>query len=151
MPDVIARHKASCIVMHIKGTPRDMQENPEYKDLIAEVLLYFEKAVWTANCAGMKQIIIDPGFGFGKTAEHNLILVKNIHEFKKLDCPVMIGISRKSTIGKILGTEVSDRLEGTLALNTIAILNGANILRVHDVKESVRAARITDYYKKIST
>jgi len=149
MREVIAKYKASCVLMHIKGTRKNMQESREYKDLIAEVLLYFEKAVWTANCVGIRQIIVDPGIGFGKTPEHNLMMIKNIYEFKKLDCPVMIGISRKSFIGKILGGEASDRLEGTLALDTISILNGANILRVHDVKEAVRAARITDSYKKI--
>jgi dihydropteroate synthase len=148
MPEVIAKYKASCVLMHIKGTPKNMQQDPEYTDLIAEVLLYFEKAVWTANCVGIRQIIVDPGIGFGKTPEHNLSLIKSIFEFKKLDCPVMVGLSRKSFIGKILGTETGDRLEGTIALDTISILNGANILRVHDVKEAVRAARITDQYKK---
>lgn len=149
MPQVVAEHNATAILMHIKGTPKNMQENPEYSDLIAEILLYFEKAVWKANVAGIDQLIIDPGIGFGKTVEHNLKLIKNMYELKKLDCPVMIGVSRKSVIGKITGAEVNDRLGGTIALNAAAILNNVNILRVHDVKEAVQTAKIMDMYKKI--
>ena len=149
MPVVAAQHKATCVAMHIKGAPKSMQENPVYDNLIAEVLLYFENAVWKANVAGVDQLIIDPGIGFGKTVEHNLMLVKNIFEFKKLDCPIMIGVSNKSVIGKLTGANVEERLGGTIALNTIAILNGVNILRVHNVKEAVRAAKIIDEYKKV--
>jgi len=148
LPMVAAQYKATCIAMHIKGAPKSMQENPVYENLIAEVLLYFENAVWKANVAGVDQLIIDPGIGFGKTVEHNLMLVKNIFEFKKLDCPIMIGVSNKSVIGKLTGANVEERLGGTIALNTIAILNGVNILRVHNVKEAVRAAKIIDEYKK---
>ncbi len=149
MPQVVAEHNATAVLMHIKGTPKSMQENPEYSDLIAEILLYFEKAVWKANVAGIDQLIIDPGIGFGKTVEHNLKLIKNMFELKKLDCPVMVGVSRKSVIGKITGAEVNDRLGGTIALNAAAILNNVNILRVHDVKEAVQTAKIMDMYKKI--
>jgi dihydropteroate synthase len=147
MPKIIAKHKASCILMHMKGRPNIMQVNPSYEDVMAEVLLYFEKAIWKANVEGVEKVIIDPGIGFGKTAEHNLILIKNIYELKKLDCPVMIGVSRKSFIGKLSDTEVGERLSGTVSLNTIAILNGVNILRVHDVKEAVSMAKIVDTYK----
>lgn len=149
MPKVAAKHKASCILMHIKGDPKNMQENPVYDDLIAEVLLYFENAVWKAIIAGIDQLIVDPGIGFGKTVEHNLTLIKYMYEIKKLDCPVMIGVSRKSLIDKISHADIDDRLSGTTALNTISVLNGVNILRVHDVKEAVQAARIIDAYKKI--
>ncbi|MGH2575488.1 MAG: dihydropteroate synthase, partial [Ignavibacteria bacterium] len=149
MPQIVSKHKATCILMHIKGTPKNMQDNPQYENLIAEVLAYLEEAVWKANVEGIDQVIIDPGIGFGKSLENNFTLIKNIFEFKKLDCPVMIGVSRKSLIGKILNSEVNDRLEGTLALNTIAILNGVNVLRVHDVKEAVKASKIVDYYRKI--
>jgi dihydropteroate synthase len=149
MPAVAARHKATCILMHIKGTPGNMQENPVYEDLVAEVLLYFENAVWKANVAGIDQFIIDPGIGFGKTVEHNLKLIKYMYELKKLDCPVMIGVSRKSLIGKISGAEIDQRLSGTVALNSISLLNGVNIIRVHDVKEAVQTAKIIDMYKKI--
>jgi dihydropteroate synthase len=149
MPEVVAKHNASAIIMHIKGTPKNMQENPEYKDLIAEVLLYFENAVWKANVAGIDQLIIDPGIGFGKTPEHNLRLIRNMFELKKLDCPVMIGVSRKSIIGKVTGAEINERLSGTIALNTISILNGVNIIRVHDVKEAVQSVKLIDKYKKL--
>ncbi len=135
--------------MHIKGTPDNMQIDPVYDDLIAEVLLYFENAVWKANVAGIDQLIIDPGIGFGKTVEHNLKLIKRMYELKKLDCPVMVGVSRKSMIGKITGAAVDQRISGTIALNTISILNGVNILRVHDVKEAVQMAKIIDEYKKL--
>jgi dihydropteroate synthase len=149
MPKVAAKHKATCVLMHIKGTPKNMQQNPVYKDLIAEVLLYFEKSVWKAIISGIDQLIIDPGIGFGKTSEHNLTLIKYMFEIKKLDCPVMIGVSRKSLIDKIAKADVDNRLSGTIALNAVSILNGVNILRVHDVKEAVQAARIIDAYRKI--
>ena len=135
--------------MHMKGMPKDMQENPQYNDVVAEVLKYFEDAVWKANVEAIDQLIIDPGIGFGKTPEHNLKLIKSINEFKRLDCPVMIGVSRKSMISKIHKSAVDERLEGTIALNTIASLNGVNILRVHDVKQCVKASKMVDAYKKI--
>jgi dihydropteroate synthase len=149
MAAVVAKHKATCILMHIKGTPKNMQENPEYENVVAEILKYFEQAVWKANVNGIDQVIIDPGFGFGKTTDHNLSIIKNLSEFKKLDCPVMIGISRKSTIGTLSGASPDERLEGTIALNTISILNGANLIRVHDVKENVRASKLIDAYRKL--
>ena len=149
MPKVVAKHKASCILMHIKGSPKNMQKNPVYEDLMAEVLLYFENAVWKAIISGIDQLIVDPGIGFGKTTEHNLTLIKYMYEIKKLDCPVMIGVSRKSLIDNIAHADINNRLSGTIALNTISILNGVNILRVHDVKEAVQASRIIDAYKKI--
>src|SRR3972149_1334328 len=148
MPKVIANHKATGIVMHIKGTPKNMQTEPVYGDLLGEISSYFENAAWKANVEGITQIIIDPGIGFGKTAEHNLHLIKNLSVFKKLDSPIMVGISRKSMIGKILNIEdINDRLEGTIVLNALALANGANIIRVHDVKEGVRTARMFDAYK----
>jgi dihydropteroate synthase len=150
MPAVIAKHNATAIVMHMKGTPKDMQKDPQYDDILAEVAQYFENVMWKANVAGIKQIIIDPGIGFGKTIEHNMRLLKHLSELKRLDSPIMIGVSRKSMIGKILDTEdVNDRHEGTIALNTVAVLNGAHIIRVHDVKEGLRTARILDAYKNV--
>jgi dihydropteroate synthase len=149
MPKVISKHKASCILMHMKGTPKNMQDKPVYEDILAEVLLYFEKAIWKANVEGIDQVIIDPGIGFGKTTEHNLSLIKNMYELKKLDCPVMIGVSRKSFIGKISDADVNERLSGTIAFGAISILNGVNILRVHDVKEAVLMAKIVDAYKTL--
>jgi dihydropteroate synthase len=148
MANTAAKHKATCILMHTKGRPKQMQENPVYENLMADILKFLEKAVWKANVEGLDQMIIDPGIGFGKTNDHNLCIIKNISELKKLDCPVMIGVSRKSTVGALSGADIADRLEGTVALNTIAVLNGANIIRVHDVKENVRAIRIVDAYRK---
>lgn len=149
MAETIAKHKASAIAMHIKGTPKDMQNDPKYDDLMAEIISYFENVAWKANVAGIKQVIIDPGICFGKTVEHNLQILKNLSDLKRLDTPIMIGVSRKSMIAKILDNEdVNDRHEGTITLNTIGVLNGAHIIRVHDVKEGVRTARIIDAYRK---
>ncbi|NOS83684.1 MAG: dihydropteroate synthase [Ignavibacteria bacterium] len=149
MAETVAKHNATAVAMHIKGTPKDMQKDPQYDDLMAEIISYFENVAWKANVAGIKQVIIDPGIGFGKTVEHNLQIIKNLSDLKRLDTPIMIGVSRKSMIGKILNTEdVNDRHEGTITLNTIAALNGAHIIRVHDVSEGVRTARIIDAYRK---
>jgi dihydropteroate synthase len=149
MAETVAKHNATAVAMHIKGTPKDMQKDPQYDDLMAEIISYFENVAWKANVAGIKQVIIDPGIGFGKTIEHNLQIIKNLSDLKRLDTPIMIGVSRKSMIGKILNTEdVNDRHEGTITLNTIAALNGAHIIRVHDVSEGVRTARIIDAYRK---
>ena len=149
MAATIARHKATAIAMHIKGTPKDMQQNPVYDDLMGELIQYFENAAWKANVEGIKQVIFDPGIGFGKTVEHNLSILKNLGDLKRLDTPIMVGVSRKSMISKILNNEdVNDRLEGTITLNAISVLNGAHIIRVHDVKEGVRTARILDAYRK---
>ena len=126
--------KVPVIIMHIKGTPRDMQKNPHYDDLIRELLEYFEERIDTLNKAGIDKIIIDPGIGFGKNPEDNLNIIKNLSEFTVFNLPVLVGISRKSFIGHITGEPVDKRLTGTLAANAIALMNGANIIRVHDVK-----------------
>ncbi|MBE2217409.1 MAG: dihydropteroate synthase [Ignavibacteria bacterium] len=149
MAATIAKHNASAVAMHIKGTPKDMQKDPQYDDVMAELVQYFENAAWKANVAGIKQVIFDPGFGFGKTIEHNLTILKNLGDLKRLDSPIMVGFSRKSMIGKILEIDdVHDRHEGTITLNTIAVLNGAHIIRVHDVKEGVRTVKMLDAYRK---
>ncbi len=149
MAEIIAKHNASAVAMHIKGTPKDMQKDPKYDDLMAEIISYFENVAWKANVAGIKQVIIDPGIGFGKTVEHNLLILKNLNDLKRLDTPIMIGVSRKSMIGRILNTDdVNDRHEGTITLNTIGVLNGAHMIRVHDVTEGVRTAKIIDAYRK---
>lgn len=149
MLKVIAKHKASAIAMHMKGAPKNMQDNPQYDNVVKDVVAYFEDVLWRVNVENITQLILDPGIGFGKNVEHNLSLIKNIVELKKFDCPVMVGVSRKSLIEKLVGGKIDDRLEGTIALNTIAILNGVQIIRVHDVKAGVRTARIVDEYKKI--
>jgi dihydropteroate synthase len=134
MVNVAMDHKIPVIVMHIKGTPRDMQKNPFYEDLMRELLEYFEERINTLNKAGVDKIIIDPGIGFGKRLEDNLKIIKNLNEFSIFNLPVMIGVSRKSFIGNILDRTVEERLTGTIAANAMTLLNGANILRVHDVK-----------------
>lgn len=144
MPETTAKYDASCILMHIKGTPKNMQENPEYENVIDEIKNYFLSSTNTAKEAGIKQIIIDPGIGFGKTLEHNLIILRRLEEFKSLGFPLLIGISNKSFIDKIYPAKIDERLEGTIAANTYAIFNGANIIRVHNVLSNKRAARIAD-------
>ncbi|MCX8069880.1 MAG: dihydropteroate synthase [Thermodesulfovibrionales bacterium] len=153
MASVVARNNVPIIVMHIKGKPKDMQEQPEYESLISELLDYFRERISIALEAGIKEenIIIDPGIGFGKTFKHNLEIINNLSEFKAFQRPIAIGLSRKSFIGAILGNlPPKERLEGTLSATSIAIYNGANIVRVHDVKETVMAAKIVDAIKKES-
>ncbi|MEO6695019.1 MAG: dihydropteroate synthase [Ignavibacteria bacterium] len=142
--EVTAEYNASCILMHIKGTPRDMQVDPVYDDVLTEVFNYLKESVDIAKSFGISQIIIDPGIGFGKSLDHNLTLLKNLNRFKELKQPILLGVSRKSFISKIFPAAVNDRLEGTIAANTVGIINGANIIRVHDVLENKKASRVTD-------
>lgn len=142
--EVTAKYNASCILMHIKGTPKDMQKNPVYGNVVEEVYDYLKKSISIAKNHGINQIMTDVGIGFGKTVEHNLELIRNLREFTKLGFPLLLGVSRKSFIDKIHPSSVNERLEGTIASNVIGIMNGANIIRVHDVPENVKAARITD-------
>jgi dihydropteroate synthase len=151
MPRVAARHNVPVVIMHIKGTPKNMQKSPSYKTLIPEVIDYLREGIEIARNAGIAddKIVIDPGIGFGKTLEHNLEIIKNLDEFSGLEKPVLIGPSRKSFIGRILGDlPVTERLEGTAAAIAICIFNGANIIRVHDVKEMAMVARVADRIKK---
>ena len=135
------------ICMHVKGKPDNMHHNPQYDDVTREVLDYF--IIKTAECklAGIHDVIIDPGFGFSKTAAHNFELIKNLSVFQILQKPLLAGISRKSTIYKTLSVTAAEALNGTTVLNTICLLNGANILRVHDVKEAVEAVKLVEAYK----
>lgn len=146
MGNVVAQYQAGLILMHIQGTPKNMQENPHYDNLIEEIKDYLKESIKLAEQAGVKKskIIIDPGIGFGKKLEHNLSILKNLRQFEELGKPIMVGTSRKSFIGKLLDLPVEERLEGSLAGVAVSILNGANLVRVHDVKESVRVARLVD-------
>ncbi|MDD5361973.1 MAG: dihydropteroate synthase [Ignavibacteria bacterium] len=144
---VTKNHNASCILMHIKGTPKNMQNKPVYTDVISEIITYLEKSVSIAKEAGIEQIILDPGIGFGKTFEDNLKIIKNLKEFKNIGYPILLGASRKSFINKIYESSPAERLEGTLAVNTAGIIYGANIIRVHDVLENKRAALTADNLK----
>ena len=143
-----AAAEAGCpvIIMHMKGTPRDMQKRPLYKDVVKEITAFFKERISFAVKNGIKKnkIIIDPGIGFGKTVGHNLEIIKRLKEFRKLGVPILLGPSRKSFIGKILNADIENRLEGTAAAVAIGIANGADIVRVHDVKEMADVARITD-------
>lgn len=144
--EVIAKYDCKVVLMHMKGTPENMQLNPKYKNVIKEISKFFEERIWFALSKGIKRenIILDPGIGFGKTLEHNIEILRNLKKFKKFKLPILIGTSRKSFIGKILNTDEKHRLEGTLATTVIAILNGADIIRVHDVKENVLVAKLVD-------
>jgi dihydropteroate synthase len=146
MASVVAEAGAPVILMHMKGTPKDMQLDPHYDSLIPEIASFLRTRIQAAIDAGIpqNQIIIDPGIGFGKTVAHNLEIIRRLREFKSLGKPILIGTSRKSFIGKVLGLSTDDRLEGTAASIAVAIANGADIVRVHDVKEAARVVRMTD-------
>ena len=146
MAAVVAEMEAGLILMHIKGTPRTMQQAPQYEDVVREVCASLQESIQIAEAQGVAadQIIIDPGIGFGKTTEHNLEILKRLREFQRLGKPLLIGTSRKSFIGNILGLPVTERVEGTAATVCWAIAHGADIVRVHDVKANVRAAQMTD-------
>lgn len=149
MPGVAASSGAAVTIMHIKGAPRDMQQSPTYTSLVSEILEYLKDSIRIAEDAGVAsdKIVIDPGIGFGKTIDHNLTIMKNLEAFRALGKPLLLGTSRKSFIGKATGADVADRLTGTAATLAIGVMNGANIVRVHDVKEGVQAARMADAIK----
>ncbi len=146
MLDTVAALKVPYVLMHMQGMQTNMQQNPQYEDVTREVLDFFIQQKAMLRSKGIYDIIIDPGYGFGKTIRHNFTLLKNQAVFKMLNCPVLLGISRKSSIYKTLGTTAENALNGTTVLNTIGILNGAGILRVHDVKEAVEAVKLAQYY-----
>lgn len=151
MPKVIAKYKVPVVLMHIKGRPKSMQENPIYEALIPEIMDYFRISIRLANKFGIPgdMIIIDPGIGFGKTPEHNLEIINTLDQFTFLKKPILIGPSRKAFIGKILGdAPARERLEGTAAAVAISIINGANIVRVHDVKEMAKVVKVADAIKR---
>ena len=136
------------ICMHMKGTPENMQNNPTYEDLVKEVLDFFINKIDQCKRAGIKDLVIDPGFGFGKTIHQNFVLLKQLSVFKILDQPILAGLSRKSMIYKTLGIDVSEALNGSAVLNTIALQQGASILRVHDVKEAKEAVTLFTSFDK---
>ena len=136
MFDVISKYNCPYILMHLKGTPKDMMTKANYGDLILDLIHYFRKKINKLNSLGINDIILDPGFGFAKDFDHNLEILRNLNSFNVFDLPILVGLSRKSFVKKKYGIENS--LEGTLELNKIAIENGAEIIRVHDVKEHIR-------------
>ena len=151
MPKVAAQYDVPVVIMHIRGTPKYMQSNPSYEALIPEIMDYFRVGIRLALRFGIKEdrLIIDPGIGFGKTFEHNLEIINNLEEFTLLEKPVLIGPSRKAFIGRVLGNAPADeRVEGTSAAVAVSIIKGANIIRVHDVKEMSKVAKVADAIKR---
>lgn len=144
---IIAELNIPYIMMHMKGNPQNMQDHPEYNNIVDEVSAYFSNKIEELKILGFNKIIIDPGFGFGKTLEHNYQILNNLDAFKYLKCPILTGTSRKSMIYKILDTTADNALNGTTITNTMALLNGADILRVHDVKQAIECIKITTFAK----
>jgi dihydropteroate synthase len=147
MLSVVSKLNVPYVCMHMKGTPATMQQYAQYENIAQEILDYFIHKLALCRKAGIKDIIIDPGFGFAKTSEQNLLLLKHLSVLQLLDVPILCGLSRKSTVYKTLGVPVQEALNGTTVLHTIALLNGANILRVHDVKEAREAIKLVAAYE----
>lgn len=144
MPKVVARLGVPYIIMHMKGNPETMQMAPEYQDVVAEVLEFLARQQQRFFDAGGKDVIIDPGFGFGKTLQHNYRLMDRLQDFHELHAPLLVGVSRKSMIYKLLETTPQDALNGTTVLHTIAMMKGAHIFRVHDVQAAVEARTLVE-------
>lgn len=147
MRKIAATNDVPVVVMHMQGSPATMQQNPVYKNLVADITTFFREQINAARKEHINQIIIDPGIGFGKTVEHNLKILRHLTSFKSLGCPILVGPSRKSFIGSITGLPVKERLEGTIAAVIIAVMNGAHMVRVHDVKECKRALQVVDAFR----
>lgn len=150
MFETIGKLGVPYILMHIQGTPLKMQDNPVYEDIIRDISMFFTDRVKKLNKAGVKDVIIDPGFGFGKTLSHNYELLNRLDSFKVFQLPVLVGVSRKSMIHKLLGLKPEDALNGTSVVNTMALMGGADLLRVHDVREAVEAVRIIEMLRSTS-
>jgi dihydropteroate synthase len=153
LAQVAVKEDVPLVLMHIRGTPETMQKDVHYDSLFSEILQYLKDSIQRAESAGLdpRQIIIDPGIGFGKTVEDNLLIIKNLYEFRILGKPILLGTSRKSFIGKILNTEAGDRLEGTLSSIAIGVLNGAHIIRSHDVLQAKKAIAVADAIRLAGT
>lgn len=147
MFETVRRLNVPYILMHMKGVPRTMHIKPVYEDIVADILKWFGERIYMLNSAGLKDIIIDPGFGFGKTIDNNFELLRRLGDFSITGLPLLVGISRKSMIWKTLNISSEEALNGTTALNEIALANGADILRVHDVKEAVQTIKLTEKIK----
>lgn len=148
MFNTVAGLNVPYVMMHMQGEPLTMQNNPVYDDVVADILKWFGERIYKLRCLGVKDIIIDPGFGFGKSVEHNFEILRRLNEFSVAGLPVMIGISRKSMIWKTLEISPDDALNGTTALHALALANGADILRVHDVREAVEVVKLVGRSRK---
>ena len=144
----VARLGVPYIMMHMQGNPQNMQKNPHYQHPVKEIILYFAEKIEKLRAAGVKDLIIDPGFGFGKTLEHNYEILNKLEEFSIFQLPILVGVSRKSMIYKLLGGGPENALNGTTAVHAIALMKGANLLRVHDVKAAVETVRIFNALQK---
>lgn len=142
----VASLKVPYVLMHMQGTLETMQRAPHYSNVVTEVFDFFSFKLKELYAAGIHDVVLDPGFGFGKTAAHNFALLKHLHFFNQLQKPVLIGLSRKATVYKTLNITAAEALNGTTVLNTIGLLNGASLLRVHDVKEAVQAVKLVQEY-----
>lgn len=145
MMETVAKFRVPYIMMHMKGTPQTMQGLANYENIFKEMLFYFSEKLADARALGIEDIIIDPGFGFAKTIAHNFEILKNLELFQHLDVPILIGVSRKSMIHKTLNTNSESALNGTTVLNTFAVSKGANILRVHDVREAMECVKLMEH------
>jgi len=150
MFETVARLNVPYILMHMKGTPQNMQQNPTYENVTKEVIKSLSERVYKLHELGVSDVIIDPGFGFAKTIDHNYELFNHLDAFRFFELPILVGISRKSMIYKFLGNTPDESLNGTTVLNTLALIGGADILRVHDVKPAVEAVKITQHLKSFS-
>ncbi len=144
----VAELNVPYIMMHMQGTPQNMQQHPHYDNLLKEVFQYFARKVQQLRDLGVKDIILDPGFGFGKTLEHNYELLAHLEEFRIFELPLLVGVSRKSMIYRLLGNTPQEALNGTTVIDTICLLKGADIIRVHDVKEAVEIVKIVEAMRK---
>lgn len=148
MFNTIAELKVPYVMMHMQGTPDTMQQNPSYKNVVQDIIMYFSKKVGELKLLGVDDVIIDPGFGFGKTLDHNYQLLKYLDDFKIFELPILVGVSRKSMICKVLELDPDKALNGTTVVNTLSLLGGANILRVHDVKEAKQTIKLFEKFAK---
>lgn len=144
----ISHLRVPYILMHMRGTPQVMQQHTNYQDMVEEIMLYFAEKVQTLHLMGVDDIVLDPGFGFSKTVDQNYELMRALPEFSAFECPLLVGVSRKAMIYKLLGSTPDESLNGTSVLNAYALLNGADILRVHDVRAAVEVVKITNKLKK---
>ncbi|MES2681290.1 MAG: dihydropteroate synthase [Bacteroidota bacterium] len=149
MFETIARISLPYVLMHMQGTPQTMQKNPSYADVTGEIYSDFGSRIKELEKLGFNKLIVDPGFGFGKTVNHNFTLLKELARFEDLGFPILAGVSRKGMISKITGTSAVTALNGTTVLNTIALLNGASVLRVHDVTEAMQAIQLVQFYNNV--
>lgn len=149
MLPLVAKHQIAYVLMHMQGKPQDMQQNPVYENVVGDLSAFYRSKIEHCKSLGFEKLILDVGFGFGKTVEHNFQLLKHLQDFAGFDFPLLTGLSRKSMIHKVIQTTPFTALNGTTVLNTIALQNGASILRVHDVKEAKQAIDLFEFYKSV--